>query len=132
MIDVRLALPQRSPRPLSVPWIWRHPAAHGHQRVGDRVLGVVVGVDAEMRARYVLRDLADDALDLVRQRAAVGVAQHDPARAGLIGRLGDGERVVRVGLVAVEEMLAVDHRFAPAGDDRADRLRRSPSGSPRW
>ena len=26
MIDVRLALPQRSPMPLSVPWMWRTPA----------------------------------------------------------------------------------------------------------
>jgi hypothetical protein len=26
MIDTRLALPQRSPSPLSVPWIWRAPA----------------------------------------------------------------------------------------------------------
>ena len=26
MIETRLALPQRSPRPLSVPWIWRAPA----------------------------------------------------------------------------------------------------------
>ena len=26
MMDTRLALPQRSPRPLSVPWIWRAPA----------------------------------------------------------------------------------------------------------
>ncbi len=26
MIEVRLALPQRSPMPLSVPWIWRQPA----------------------------------------------------------------------------------------------------------
>ena len=63
-----------------------HAGAHGHQRVGDRVLRVVVGVDAEMRAGHVLRHLGDDALDLVRQRAAVGVAQHDPARAGLVGR----------------------------------------------
>ena len=41
-----------------------------------------------------LDDLRDDALDLVRQRAAIGVAEHDPARAGVIGGLGAGQRIV--------------------------------------
>ena len=27
MIEIRLALPQRSPMPFSVPWIWRTPAS---------------------------------------------------------------------------------------------------------
>ena len=85
IIEVRLALPQRSPRPLSVPWIWRHAGAHRGERIGDRVFGVVVGVDAEMRSRHMLDDLGDDRRDFVRQRAAIGVAQHDPARAGLVG-----------------------------------------------
>ncbi len=35
-----------------------HAGAHRHQRVGDRVLGVVVGVDAEVRAGHDLRHLA--------------------------------------------------------------------------
>ena len=96
--------------------------AHRHQRVGDGVLGVVVGVDAEVRARHDLGDLGDDALDLVRQRAAVGVAQHDPARAGLVGGARHGERIVAVALVAVEEVLAVDHRLALRLDDRLHRL----------
>ena len=73
----------------------------------------------------MLHHLGDDALDLVRQRAAVGVAQHHPARAGLVGRARDGQRVVAVALVAVEEVLAVDH--APRGrasTTALDRLRR--------
>ena len=41
-----------------------------------------------------LRDLGDDALDLMRQRAAIGVAEHDPARAGFMRGLGAGERVI--------------------------------------
>ena len=65
-----------------------------------------------MLARHMARDLADDALDLVRQRAAIGVAEHDPARAGLVGGPGAGQRIVGIGLVAVEEMLAVEHRLA--------------------
>jgi hypothetical protein len=106
-IDVRLALPQRSPRPFSVPWIC-----------------VVVGVDAEVRARHVLDDVGDDRLDFVRQRAAVGVAQHDPARARVERGLGDGQRVVAVALVAVEEVLTVDHALrtgrAHGGDTFGD------------
>ena len=35
--------------------------------------------------------------DLVRQAAAVGVAQHDPARAAVPGRLEAGERVAGIG-----------------------------------
>ena len=64
--------------------------------------------------------LGDDALDFVGQRAAVGVAQHHPARAGVVGGARAFERVGRVGLVAVEEMLAVDHRLAAGGDRRFD------------
>ena len=41
-----------------------------------------------------LDHLADDLFDLVRQGAAVGVAEHDPARAFVIGGLGAGEREV--------------------------------------
>ena len=59
-----------------------------------------------------LDDLADDRLDLVRQRAAIGVAQHDPARALVVGGLGAGERELRIGLVAVEEVLAVEQHLA--------------------
>src|SRR5690606_12028766 len=36
----------------------------------------------------------------------------DPAGAGLVRGAGDGERVGAVALVAVEEVLAVDHRLA--------------------
>ena len=83
------------------------------ERVRDRAAGVVVRVDAE---RHVERErhLAHDAQHLVRQRAAVGVAEHDRVGAGLGGRPADLERVGRVGLVAVEEVLGVE-------EDRAAR-----------
>ena len=87
--------------------------AHRRERVRHRLLGVIVGVDADMVARArALTTSPHDALDLVRQRAAIGVAQHHPARAGLVGRPGAGERIVRIGLVAVEEVLAVDQDLA--------------------
>ena len=96
---------------------------HRHQRIRHRVLGVVVRMDAEMRARHMLVDVRDDGGNLVRQRAAVGVAQHHPARAGLVGSGRHRQRIGAVGLVAVEEMLAVDHGLAIALHDRLDRLR---------
>ncbi len=71
-----------------------------------------MGVDAHMIARHHRRHRLDDRLDFVGQRAAVGVAQHHPARALLMGRFGAGERIVRIGLVAVEEMLAIEQHLA--------------------
>ena len=78
------------------------------QRVGDRALGVVVAVDPEPHA------VADRGQRVARrrrhlrgQRRAVRVAQ----RHGLGARLGGGtntaQRVLRLGAVAVEEVLGV-------------------------
>ena len=86
--------------------------AHRRERIRHRLLGVVMRMDADMVAGHMLHHLADDRLDLVRQRAAIGVAQHHPARARLVRRPGAGERVFGVGLVAVEEVLAVDQHLA--------------------
>ena len=102
--------------PLHLP----RPGADGGERIGDSVAGVVVGMDPELVARKDLRDLADDPLDLVGQRSAVGVAEHGPARAGVDRGLSAGERVFRVRSKAVEEMLAVDHRLAARRDGRLD------------
>ena len=43
-----------------------HPGAHGGQRDGDGVAGVIVGVDAETITGNVFDDLCDDVLGLVR------------------------------------------------------------------
>ena len=109
--EQRLALPQRSPSPLACPDLPRT-GAHGRQRIGHRLLGIVVGVNADMAARDLRDDVADDGLDLVRHGAAIGIAEHHPARTGFMGRLGAGERKVGVFLVAVEEVLAIDHHLA--------------------
>ena len=74
-IGVAAALAEAVQRALHLP----RAGADGGERIGDRVVGVVVGVDAELFAGNDARDLADDALDLVRQRAAVGVAQAPPS-----------------------------------------------------
>ena len=115
MIETRLALPQRSPRPLSVPWIWRAPARTAANEFATACSVSLWAWMPTMIAGHMLDHLADDGLDLVRQRAAVGVAQHDPARALLVGGLGAGQRIGRIGLVAVEEMLAVEQHLAAFG-----------------
>jgi hypothetical protein len=79
-------------------------------------------VYADVGAGHMPNHVGDDLLDLVGKRAAVGVAQHDPAGACLVGVLGDAQGVLAIGLVAVEEVLAVDHRLAAGGDDRLDGL----------
>ena len=107
-IGVAAALAEPVKRALDLP----RAGAYRGKRVRHRLLGVVMGVDADMVAGDFGANLADDALDFVRQRAAIGVAQHHPARAFVIGRFGAGERVGGLALVAVEEMLAVEQHFA--------------------
>src|SRR5690606_7355904 len=78
----------------------------GGQRVGDRAAGVVVAVDAHPGAG--LDGLVDDVGQFVGEHAAVGVAQGDHVGAGFGGGPHDLQRVVWVGLVAVEEVLGVE------------------------
>ena len=52
--------------------------ADRRQGDGDGLLGVVVGVDAEIGVRQLRLHLGDDAIDLFRHGAAIGVAQHQP------------------------------------------------------
>jgi hypothetical protein len=117
-IGIAAALAQAVERALHLP----DTGADRGEAVGDGVLGVVMGMDAELAARHMLRHLADDALDLVRQAAAIGVAQHEPARAGRLGRLETAQRVIGIGLVAVEEMLGVEKGLAAARDSGSDRF----------
>ena len=71
-----------------------------------------MGVDTDVIAGDRLDHFADDGFDLVRQRAAIGVAEHDPARAFVVGRLGAGQRELRISFVTVEEMLAIEQHLA--------------------
>ncbi len=61
--------------------------------------------DGRRRARP---HLGHDPLDLVRHRAAVGVAQHEHLGSGPLGGGEDGEGEARVPPVAVEEVLGVE------------------------
>ena len=117
-IGVAAALAKPVQRALDLP----RARAHRRERIGDAVIRVVMHVDADMIAGDQLHHFGDDGLDLLGQRAAIGVAKHDPARAGLVGRLGAKKRVVRIRLIAVEEMLTVEQRLAAGTDHGLDRF----------
>ncbi len=87
-----------------------------------RIAGIVMAMDRQPVAGDARFDhRAGDIVDLARQRAAVGVAQHHPARAGVVGGERRVERIGRIRLVAVEEMLGVKQRFLALCDDVFDR-----------
>src|SRR5690606_22081881 len=83
--------------------------ADGDERVGDRAVGVVVHVHADVHPERTetTHDALDDLLDRVRHGAAVGVAQHHTLGARLGGRGDHVEGVRVVARVTVEEVLRV-------------------------
>ena len=84
--------------------------ANRGQSVRDRASSVVVGVDRDGDVvAEVADDLADDLLDLERQRAAVRVTQHEGRGTVDCRRLEHAQRELGVALVAVEEVLGVEH-----------------------
>ena len=76
---VRFTLPQRSPVPMSVPWMWRAPA-----RIAARVLAMprprsVWPWKSELRAGKIADEAGDDLRNFFGAGAAVGVADDDAA-----------------------------------------------------
>ena len=80
-----------------------------------------MAMDAKPVAGQARRDdLSHHAADLGGKGAAIGVTQHDPARASVMGGLQAGQRIGGVGAIAVKEMLGIQHRLAALGDDMGD------------
>ena len=112
MMEVRLALPQRSPRPLSVPWICRAPA-----RTAASVLATAFSVSLWVwmprcvpgTCLATSATISPISCGSVPPLVSHSTTQRAPA---FVGGGGDGERVGAVALPAVEEMLAVDHGLA--------------------
>src|SRR5690606_14063590 len=116
-VGVAAALAVAVDRPLHL----RAAVTHRLQRVGHARLAVVVGVDADgnvgelqgargvgrLLAQYLLEYSVYGLADLPGQTAAVGVAQHDAVGAADDGRLERRERILRVGAIAVEEVLGI-------------------------
>ena len=71
-----------------------------------------MAMHAEVFSGDMFYHLADNALDIKGQRAAIGIAQHNPARTRIIGSLRAGKRIFRIRLIAVKKMLGIVQRFA--------------------
>ena len=118
-VGVSGALAEPVQRPLDL----TRAGQHGGHRVGHRASGVVVAVDSERDVgAEVGVDGSDDLRDLVRERPAVGVAQHEVAGTLHDGRLERPQRELGVGLVAVEEVLGVDEHASAVADEELDRV----------
>ena len=96
--------------------------ADGGKRVGHRTAGIVVTVNAQLLAGKRARNDADYLLHLEGKRAAVRLAKIDGVGTGLACRADARERVVGIGLVAVEEVLGVEHDGEPVGLQIRDRV----------
>ena len=117
-VRIAAAFPEAVQRALDLP----RPGIHRSKRIRDRVAGIVVAMDAKPVTGDACGDhLGHDAAHLGGKRAAVGVAQDDPAGTGRQGCVQAGQRIAGVGAVAVKEMLRVEKRLAAPGDDVADR-----------
>ena len=91
------------------------------ERVGHRELAVVVGVNADAGPERPDR-VGNGLRDLARKRAAVRVAEDEPVGPRLRACLEDGERVVAIRAVAVEEVLGVDDDLASVRLQERDRV----------
>jgi len=111
-VGVAAALADTVQRPLHL----ANARADGGERIRNRVLGVIVSMDSKIAAWNHRGDIRNNPLDLVGKRAAVGIAQHDPARASLKCRACHSQGVIAVGFVAVEKVLAIYHRFPACRD----------------
>ena len=91
------------------------------ERVRHRELAVVVRVDAD-GAPERADGVGDGLGDLAGERAAVRVAEDEPVGPRVGGSLQDGERIVAIRSVAVEEVLRVDHDLASVRLQVRDRV----------
>ena len=100
-----------------MPWTWRQPAWMAARLPATAVSTSLWVWMPSLLGRDLSRHLLDRARDLVRQAAAVGIAEHQPAGTSGRGRLETGLRIAGIGGVAVEEMLGIEHHFhaAPPG-----------------
>ena len=79
-------------------------------------------VNAQLLVGKRTRNDADYLLHLEGKRAAVRLAKTDGVGASLACRANARERVVGVGLVAIEEVLSVEHDGEPVGLQIRDRV----------
>ena len=122
MTEIRLALPQRSPQPLIVPWTWVQPASIPAKAFATAT-SQSLWVWMPRRVGIGLAHHPDHLGDGAGEAAAVRVAHRDPVGAGGGGGLHGRERVLAIGAEAVEEVLAVVDDLAPLLLEEGDAVR---------
>ena len=85
--------------------------AHSGERIGYRLLRVIVRMDSHVVAGNYFHHFANDLFNLIRQRTAICVAKDDPAGTFFVSSLGASHGIFGIGLVAIEEMFAVQQHF---------------------
>ncbi len=90
-----------------------------HQRVRHGHFTVVMGMDAKRYPTLTLHHSAD-LTDLPRHRAPVGITENHSLRTRLYRFPDRAQRIVRVGLIAVEEMLRIVENAASFPTEVAD------------
>ena len=112
-----------------------HAGGHRRQRVGHRQLGVVVRMDAPRDLRRIgigrqrVTGVDEDVQQLVGERAAVGVAEHEVPRTRLARSTQRVQGVRAVRLVAVEVVFRVIDHGPSLLAYPTDGIRRSCPGS---
>src|SRR5206468_640228 len=91
-------------------------------RVCDRQIRIVVSMNTEP-CLYRLGYLANYFGEPARERPAVGIAEHDPVRAGSLGGQQCFESIDRVSAKAVEEMLRIIDHLTTLRFQVGDRIR---------
>ncbi len=81
----------------------------GRQGIGGGVVGIVVAVDAYVVAGNFAGHGGNNLGYFIGQDAAVGIAQDDPPRPGVMRRLQASQRIGRIGFIAIEEMLGIEY-----------------------
>ena len=96
---------------------------HRRHAVGYRAAGVVVAMDADDHVvTNVAMHGANDGLNLVWQRTAVGVAQHKVARTLDDCGFERTQCELGVGLVAIEEVLHIDEHASSVANEKLNRI----------
>lgn len=114
-----LALPQRSPIPINVPWTWSRRARTAARGAGDGDARVVVAVHAHGAAQN-LYGATGSLKYFLRHGAAVRIAQADDVRArGLRGAQGF-QRVAGICSVAVKKVFRIEYNLFGKGLEIGD------------
>ena len=104
----------------------RGPTTNASESVCNTAAGVVVEMHTNgrspVRSAEVVIDVRHHALDVGRERSAVGIAEHEAVGSSNGGCFEDGEAELGVAAVAVEEVLGIEEHFTAFGLEEGNRV----------